>query len=69
MAYPFNPSSGHIGNGFIALKTEPGAGPRHMVFHPTHNWVYLINELSNQMVFAKREKDDLYAKLKKKENQ
>ena len=57
MAYPFKPSSGHIGTGFTALKTEPGAGPRHMVFHPTHNWVYLINELTNKIVFAKRKID------------
>ena len=57
MAYPFNPSSGHIGTGFTALKTEPGAGPRHMVFHPTHDWAYLINELTNQIVFAKRKID------------
>jgi 6-phosphogluconolactonase len=57
MAYPFNPSSGHIGTGFTALKTEPGAGPRHMVFHPTHDWVYLINELTNKIVFAKRKID------------
>lgn len=54
MAYPYKPSSGDIGTGFTALKTEPGAGPRHMVFHPTHDWVYLINELTNQIVFAKR---------------
>lgn len=57
MAYPFNPSNGHIGTGFTALKSKPGAGPRHMVFHPKHNWVYLINELSNQIVFAKRNRD------------
>ena len=57
MAYPFNRSSGHIGTGFTAFKTEPGAGPRHMVFHPTHNWVYLINELTNQIVVAQREID------------
>lgn len=57
MAYPFTPSSGHIGEGFTALKTEPGAGPRHMVFHPINNWVYLINELSNQIVFAEKERD------------
>jgi 6-phosphogluconolactonase len=57
MAYPFNPSSGHIGTGFTALKTEPGSGPRHMVFHPTDDWVYLINELTNQIVFATRDSD------------
>ncbi len=57
IAYPFNPSSGHIGTGFTALKADPGSGPRHMVFHPTHNWAYLINELTNQIVFATRDRD------------
>jgi 6-phosphogluconolactonase len=27
------------------LETAPGAGPRHMVFHPSGDWVYGINEL------------------------
>jgi len=57
MAYPFNTSSGAIGTGFTALATEPGAGPRHMVFHPRQQWVYLINELTNQIVFARRQAD------------
>jgi len=57
MGYTFDTSSGHVGRPFTALKTEPGAGPRHMVFHPTRNWAYVINELSNQIVFATRNTD------------
>jgi 6-phosphogluconolactonase len=26
-------------------KTQPGAGPRHFVFHPTRSYAYLVNEL------------------------
>lgn len=29
------------------VKTAPGAGPRHMCFHPSGSWVYGINELDN----------------------
>ncbi|MEZ7496367.1 lactonase family protein [Leeuwenhoekiella aequorea] len=29
------------------LDFEPGAGPRHLVFHPTKNYVYVLNELNN----------------------
>eukprot|EP00930_Biecheleria_cincta_P046633 TRINITY_DN32181_c0_g1_i2.p1 TRINITY_DN32181_c0_g1~~TRINITY_DN32181_c0_g1_i2.p1 ORF type:complete len:387 (+),score=52.72 TRINITY_DN32181_c0_g1_i2:68-1228(+) len=29
------------------VNTAPGAGPRHMCFHPTNKWVYGINELDN----------------------
>lgn len=34
---------------FVVLATHrtlPGAGPRHAAFHPTHPWVYVINELA-----------------------
>ena len=26
------------------LKMEPGAGPRHLVFHPNGKWIYVVNE-------------------------
>ena len=28
------------------LSMEPGAGPRHLVFHPGREWVYVVNELN-----------------------
>ena len=28
-------------------KTSPGAGPRHLTFHPNGQWMYVINELDN----------------------
>ncbi|AFP84576.1 6-phosphogluconolactonase [secondary endosymbiont of Ctenarytaina eucalypti] len=34
---PFNPA---------ALESTPGTGPRHMTFHPSGNYAYVINELS-----------------------
>ncbi len=40
------------GTSQTALKLEPGDGPRHLVFHPTQPWVYIINELSNTLVWA-----------------
>ena len=30
-------------------KTSPGAGPRHLTFHPNGRWVYVINELHNSV--------------------
>ena len=30
-------------------KTSPGAGPRHLTFHPNGQWVYVINELNNSV--------------------
>jgi 6-phosphogluconolactonase len=32
------------------IKTTPGAGPRHMAFHPNGKFAYLINELDSTMV-------------------
>ena len=32
------------------IKTTPGAGPRHMAFHPSGKFAYLINELDSTMV-------------------
>ena len=54
MAYPFNRTAGELGDGFAALETTPGSGPRHMVFHPEQNLVYLFNELSNEVLVAER---------------
>ncbi|GAB3838859.1 lactonase family protein [Hymenobacter jeollabukensis] len=30
-----------------AFRTQPGAGPRHLAFHPNGRWAYLINELNS----------------------
>ncbi|MCF8381607.1 MAG: lactonase family protein [Bacteroidales bacterium] len=32
------------------LNLDPGAGPRHMVFHKNGKFVYIINELNNEVV-------------------
>jgi len=32
---------------FLALP--PGAGPRHLVFHPNRRWVYILNELNSTL--------------------
>lgn len=37
------PNAGLVVHGFGALP--PGAGPRHMKFHPGGKWIYVLNEL------------------------
>lgn len=32
------------------FATKPGAGPRHLTFHPNGKFVYLINELDNTLI-------------------
>ena len=31
------------------VRTPPGAGPRHLIFHPNGKWLYVINELTNSV--------------------
>jgi len=30
-----------------AINLPPGSGPRHLVFHPKRDWVYVVNELNS----------------------
>ena len=36
--------------GTAAYKMEPGDGPRHLDFHPTQPWAFVVNELSNTIM-------------------
>jgi 6-phosphogluconolactonase len=48
MVYPFSPTAAKplSEKNATAVKTLPGNGPRHFVFHPTKKMAYLIEELS-----------------------
>jgi len=46
------------------VKVAPGAGPRHLVFHPNGKWVYLINEMQSSIVsFAYEPQGDVLSEL------
>jgi 6-phosphogluconolactonase len=52
IVYQFDPDSGRLTPSSEAALT-PGAGPRHLAFHPTEKYAYVINELDSSMtVFA-----------------
>ncbi len=56
MAYSFDKATGILSPAvppFVA--TIPGAGPRHLTFHPTRPWVYGVNELNNTVTFYLRD--------------
>jgi len=46
LVYPFDASRGTLGQPRI-IKTDPGAGPRHLVFGAGGNVVYVINEMGS----------------------
>ena len=46
LQYRFAELSGELTpNNPPAVATQKGAGPRHLVFHPNHRWVFCTNEL------------------------
>jgi len=42
------------------LGMEPGAGPRHLAFHPNSDWIYVINELDCTITQVKKSDTDSY---------
>jgi 6-phosphogluconolactonase len=38
-----------------AFDLEPGAGPRHLTFHPQKPWIYVVNELSSSVSLLKKD--------------
>lgn len=55
--YPFDRTAGKAGEATLALKLEPGDGPRHMFFHPHKPMAYILNELSNTVTVVKQNRD------------
>jgi 6-phosphogluconolactonase len=49
IAYPLD-ENGIAGEPHIAMNMDPGDGPRHLIFHPTKDLAFVINELSNSVV-------------------
>ncbi len=45
--YRFNDTNGEVNLVGNRIKTEAGAGPRHMIFHPTKPLVFVCNELNS----------------------
>jgi len=44
--FSFNPATAHLSQPAL-FATRPGAGPRHLAFHPNGRWIYSINELDS----------------------
>jgi len=51
LAYPITQEK-KLGKAKVGLQLDPGDGPRHLVFHPTKNMAFIINELSSTVVSA-----------------
>lgn len=42
------------------LAMEPGAGPRHLAFHPNGKWLYVVNELNGTVTLVEKTIADTY---------
>ncbi len=50
VAYSLNPATAQlVASAQPFVRTPPGAGPRHLTFHPNGKWIYVINELLNSV--------------------
>jgi len=49
LLYRFNERAGSISPVANRVATKPGAGPRHLAFHPTGKFLYVINELDSSL--------------------
>jgi 6-phosphogluconolactonase len=50
MIYNFDPSAGTLAaNNPPFIMTQPGAGPRHIAFHPNGLFAYVINEMASTL--------------------
>ena len=48
LVYKFDSRTGQLSS-HDAIATKPGAGPRHLTFHPSEKYAYVINELDSTM--------------------
>lgn len=60
LAFAFDAEKGTLGEPHIAVKTTPGAGPRHLLFHEQHpRSAYLACELDSTLLTLDVEDNDL----------
>ena len=63
MIYSFNDKTGELKPSKQQyVKTEPGAGPRHFIFHPDNKFAYLIEEMGGMVDVYKYKKGKLKLK-------
>ena len=51
-----------IPNEIRNLQMAPGAGPRHLAFHPNKEWIYVLNELDGTITLVIKNKDGIFEK-------
>jgi len=53
MIFKFDPAQGTlVPNDPAFVRTTPGAGPRHIAFHPNGRWAFVINEMGSTLTLC-----------------
>jgi 6-phosphogluconolactonase len=60
LVHPFDPATSKLGAPLPPLATAPGAGPRHLAFSADESLAFVINELDNTALVARRDADGNY---------
>lgn len=50
VVYKLDPAGKLVPNDPPFVKTPPGAGPRHLAFHPNGRWIYATAEMGNEVL-------------------
>ena len=57
--YPFDAETGRLDTAAVRpVSTPPGTGPRHLAFHPSGEYVYLVGELSGTVTVYEYDAED-----------
>lgn len=59
LSYPIS-QNGDVGKEEVALNLDAGDGPRHLEFHPTKPWVFIVSELSGTIISALVKEDGTF---------
>jgi 6-phosphogluconolactonase len=57
LVYQLNDGGALVERPEARITTAPGAGPRHLAFHPDGRHLFLLNELDNTLVVLRRDGD------------
>ena len=49
LVYPFDERTGSLATVGTRVAAKPGAGPRHLAFHPNGRFLYVVNELDSTL--------------------
>jgi 6-phosphogluconolactonase len=61
LAYPLDPTTGRLGERYLAYAAPAGSGPRHLVFHPSLPLAILASELASTLTLLRVEDGSLTA--------